>query len=128
MTATSSIDDLRKRIERVVQDHIAASRKAAEAAVARGFSTATRGKSSSRPQPGGARQIGRRRPSLEIAALADRLCEAVRASPGETMAVLAPQIGESARALQRPMAQLKSSGRVRSVGNKHLTRYYPLAD
>ena len=34
-------------------------------------------------------------------------------------------LGVSARELQRPMTQLREAGRVRSVGQRHLTRYYP---
>ena len=41
------------------------------------------------------------------------------------MAELCEQMGAEARDLQRPMAKLRSAGRVRSVGQRHLTRYYP---
>lgn len=58
--------------------------------------------------------------------LSERLYEAVCAHPGETMTVLAPELGSSARALHRPMAALKRSGRVRSVGQRRDTRYYPV--
>jgi len=60
-----------------------------------------------------------------MAALGERLHEAVCAHPGETMSVLAPEVGKTARELQRPMMALKRAGRVRSVGQRHLTRYYP---
>lgn len=41
------------------------------------------------------------------------------------MVALAEKMGAEARTLQRPMARLRSTGRVRSVGQRHLTRYYP---
>ena len=41
------------------------------------------------------------------------------------MVALAEKLDVDARTLQRPMARLKSVGRVRSVGQRHLTRYYP---
>jgi hypothetical protein len=41
------------------------------------------------------------------------------------MVELAEQMGADVRSLQRPMSKLKSAGRVRSVGQRHLTRYYP---
>ena len=68
---------------------------------------------------------GRRRGPAEMAALGERLYEAVCAQPGETMSVLAPEIGKTPRELQRPMLALKRAGRVRSVGQRHQTRYYP---
>ncbi len=60
-----------------------------------------------------------------MAALGERLHEAVCAQPGETMSVLGPALGKSRRELNRPMTALKRSGRVRSVGQRHQTRYYP---
>jgi hypothetical protein len=41
------------------------------------------------------------------------------------MAVFADEIGCAARDLQRPMAKLKAQGRIRSVGQRSLTRYFP---
>jgi predicted transcriptional regulator len=61
-----------------------------------------------------------------MSALADRLYAAVRAKPGETIAAIAAEVGETAKALHRPMAHLKQAGRVRSAGQRHLTRYFPM--
>lgn len=66
-----------------------------------------------------------RRTAAELAEICDTLCDLVRARPGASMAELAGQMGAQALRLQRPMARLKSMGRVRSVGQRHLTRYYP---
>jgi hypothetical protein len=52
---------------------------------------------------------------------------AVCAKPGETMAVLAPMVGASAREVHRPMTLLRRAGRVRAVGTRHTTRYFPMA-
>jgi hypothetical protein len=60
-----------------------------------------------------------------MAALAERLYEAVCAQPGETMSVLGPGLGKPSRDLHRPMMALKRAGRVRSVGKLHQTRYFP---
>jgi hypothetical protein len=68
----------------------------------------------------------RRRPSAEITALGERLYQAVCAKPGETMTVLAGDLGASARQLNRPMTQLKRLGRIRGIGQRHQTRYFPL--
>jgi hypothetical protein len=43
------------------------------------------------------------------------------------MAVIAPAVGSTARDLNRPMLRLKQAGRVRSVGTRHATRYFPMA-
>lgn len=100
-----------------------AQRAAATAAVERAFAATTTPKAAMAPR----RQTwGRRRPPTEVAGLAEKLFEAVRAHPGETMAVIAPQVGEPARALLRPMHHLKQAGRVKSTGERHLTRYFPM--
>ena len=41
------------------------------------------------------------------------------------MVTFAEALGAPVSTLQRPMARLKGSGRVRSVGQRHLTRYFP---
>jgi hypothetical protein len=127
MSNTNSAKDLGQRIEQLIQEHVAASRAFAQEAVARGFAMA------SRPQPpsGPVRQPrsspGKKRPSADIAALGERFYKAVCAKPGETMTVLAPGVGASARELQRSVTLLRRANRVRSVGSRHLTRYFPMA-
>ena len=68
-----------------------------------------------------------RRSADEIDAFAERLLEAVESAPGETMAVLAPQLGVSAKELGRPAARLKKAGRIKTVGERSRMRYYPMA-
>jgi len=127
MAKTSSNEELGERIERLVQEHIEASRRAAQEAVQRAFAAAvTRPTRTTTPTAERARRGGKRRPPHEIAALSEQLYEAVCAKPGETMSVLGAGVGLSARELHRPMALLKRSGRVRSVGTRHLTRYFPM--
>jgi len=115
---------LSEQIERLVREHIEASRRAAAAAVERAFCAAS---SSPRSMPtrSAARTVRTRRASTEVAALAQRLYEAVCAQPGETMSVLGPELGATPRELHLPMKQLKHAGRVRSVGERHQTRYFP---
>jgi acyl-CoA reductase-like NAD-dependent aldehyde dehydrogenase len=119
-----TIEHLEKQIAQLVSEHIAVLRATATAAVERAFSsaTATPVKASAPRQ----RASGRRRPPAEVAGLAERLYEAVRANPGETMEIIAAHVGEPVRALNRPMIQLKSSGRVRSAGQRQFTRYFPM--
>ena len=117
---------LSDQIEQLVREHIESTRRAAAEAVERAFAS-----SSAAPRANAARSQrrapSRRRGPDEIAALGERLYAAVVAEPGETMAVLAPAVGETPRDLHRPMAMLKRAGRVRSVGERHQTRYYPTA-
>jgi hypothetical protein len=126
MTKNSSIEDLGQRIERLVQEHIAASRKAAQAAVERAFASATRAPIGTPPPV--PRLPGKKRASEQIAVLGERFFEAVSAKPGETMTVLAAEVGVSARELHRSVTLLRRAGRVRAVGSRHLTRYFPMAN
>ena len=117
-------ETLSEQIEQLVRAHIDATRREASEAVARAFSSALAApRASARPRP--TRTTGSRRGAAALSALGDRLYEPVRAQPGETMAVLAPELGCTPRELHRPMATLKQAGRVRSVGQRHQTRYYP---
>jgi hypothetical protein len=125
MSNTNSAQDLCQRIEQLIQEHLAASRVLAQQAVARGFAEA------SRPPFGPARRTkispGKKRPSADIAALGEQPHRAVCARPGETMTVLGADVGASARELHRSVTLLRRAKRVRSVGTRHLTRYFPLA-
>ena len=126
MTA-KTIEQLQLDIERLIREHLAGERAAVAAAVERAFGATTTPKPKPTPSAAPGRQTwGRRRPPHEIAGIAERLFEAVRANPGETMEAIAPMLGESARALNQPMINLKRAGRIRSAGQRHLTRYFPM--
>lgn len=122
----TTIEDLSEQIEQLVREHIEASRRASAAAIERAFglaSSTTRLRS--QPAQTQTRARSRRRARTELTALGERLYEAVCARPGETMGVLGPVLGETPRELHRPMEVLKQAGRVRSVGQRHQTRYFP---
>jgi hypothetical protein len=61
-----------------------------------------------------------------VVALGERFYAALCRSPGEPMTTLAPQVGASPRALQVAVARLKRAGRVRAVGQRQGTRYFPM--
>lgn len=124
---TTTIEQLQNEIERLVREHVAACHRAAATAVDRAFGSVTRRPKTRRKAPTKAAKARRRRPA-DIAALGERLYEAVCANPGERMTVLVAQIGGTPRELQRPMTLLKRAGRVRSVGQRHLMRYFPMAE
>jgi len=67
----------------------------------------------------------KRRTAAQLGQTCEQLCALVRARPGESIVMLAEEMGESAMSLQRPMAKLRAEGRVRSVGERHMMRYFP---
>jgi hypothetical protein len=128
MTNTTGSEDFCNRIEHLVEEYISATRAAAQAALNRAFATGTTATvPSSRSTTPGSTSSGARRAAEEIGALSERLYEAVCRTPGERMVVIAPVVGATARELNRPMMRLKQAGRVRSVGTRHATRYFPMA-
>ena len=125
MTNTTTPQALGERIERLVQEYISETRIAAQVAVERAFATNVDAQMKKQEQRV-KRRASRRRPPAELVSLGERLYAAMCNAPGETMLVLAPAVGASARELQRPMALLKRTGRARSVGRRQGTRYYPM--
>jgi len=116
-------ETLETKIERLVREHLAGQQLAARAAIERAFALAAPGQRTTPRR----RATYRRRPPTEVAELAERLLEAVRACPGETMMVIAARVSERPRVLLRPMMHLKAAGRVRSAGERNRTRYFPMA-
>jgi hypothetical protein len=130
-TSNLSNQELTEQIERLVRQHVAEIQQAARQALERAFAGAmverapvARASRGSAPKE---RKQSKRRASSEVAALGERLYRAVCEHPGESMARLSAELGASARELHRPMALLKGAGRVRSVGERHATRYFPMA-
>ena len=126
MTHTAINEELGRRIERLVQEQIAAIHRTAREALERAFAprpqTAEKAVRGSR-----APRVGKRRAPGEVSAVGERLYQEVCNKPGEAMAVLARELGASVRELHRPMALLKQAGRVKSVGQRSNTRYFPKA-
>jgi predicted transcriptional regulator len=63
-----------------------------------------------------------------LAALQDEIYEHLKTSPGLGAAELASQLGIGSKALSGPLAKLKKTGLVRSVGQRAAARYYPIAE
>jgi hypothetical protein len=120
---TKPLKALQSEIERLVREHLDEQHRAAVAAVERAFASA---EMPTKKAPVARSRHVRRRARSEMLALTDQLYAAVRAKPGETITVIAAELGETAKTLQRPMAHLKRAGRVRSAGQRHLTRYFPM--
>jgi len=69
----------------------------------------------------------RRRSSAEIGELSQRFLQVVRSDPGQPMAVLAPRLGVKPAELSVPIARLRASKAIKSVGHRHMTKYFPVA-
>jgi hypothetical protein len=120
--------ELAEQIEKLVGDFVAASRSAASAAVERAFAAADGNRVRARRSESASRKrkSSARRSPQEMAALSERLYEAICSKPGEKMTVLAAAVGVAPREMLVPSAKLKRSGRIRSVGQKQQTRYFPM--
>ena len=132
------VNTFNTRLEQVLEEHAAACRAAMVAAAERAFPAdafstpkACRARQAhKRPRKAGRRPrlvkpVARRTPA-EMATMCEQLYQAVCAKPGESKAVLAAAVGVSARELDRPMRHLKNARKVRTAGQRHLTRYFPL--
>jgi hypothetical protein len=134
---TTSSESLERKIEsvvaRLVREHLSAVETASTAAVREGFRRGTQsrrsrsatGRDGERARGGGASQ---RRSREVVAKLEEQLYQAICAQPGETMRVFARAVGSTPRALNRPATLLRLSGRVRSVGQRQYTRYFPMGE
>ena len=123
----AKVGNLEIQIEELVREHVAELRRAAASAVERAFGQALgRNAKGVRATPA-VRTSGRRRGPDEIATLGERLYAAICAHPGSAMAKLADELGATPRELNRPAAQLRRAGRVRTVGQRQSTRYFPVS-
>lgn len=128
MRTLSTPEQLANAIESLVASYLDEVRQAAQQAVERSLCRAA---AAGRPTKGSGRRARapsspqKRRTAAQLDVACEQLCALVRARPGESIAALAEEMGEPAGALQRPMAKLRAEGRVRSVGARHLMRYFP---
>lgn len=123
-------NDLAKQIEDLVRQHVDALRASAAAAVVRAFAAApppvsARANTPAKPVRTRRRAAPRRAPE-ELVGLGERFYTVLCQQPGETMTTLAPQVGVTPRVLQVAVARLRRDGRVRVIGKKQQTRYYPI--
>jgi hypothetical protein len=130
MRTPSTPEQLANAIESLVASYIDEVRQAAQQALERSLC----GRSAARqpakgtvhrpPSPGLATKT-KRRTAAELDETCEKLCALVRSRPGESIVTLGEEMGAPAGTLQRPMAKLRAEGRVRSVGERHLMRYFP---
>jgi hypothetical protein len=130
MRAKTSTESFEERIEQLIREQVAAIRVRAQAAVVRAFaesSVAPQKPASPTTKRPPRKPPSQRRTHEQVADLAERLCAAVYAEPGLTMLRLAPQVGATASELSIAVARLRQQGRVRTVGQRQHTRYFPVA-
>jgi hypothetical protein len=128
MKNPSTPEELVSAIEALVASYMDEVRVAAQRAVERSLSRSRMAAGPSRPRSprrAPSSSTAKRRTAAEIDEVCADLCRFVRARPGESMAALAEEMGVAASTLLRPMAQLRAAGQVRTVGERHLTRYFP---
>jgi hypothetical protein len=121
-----TLDELTTQVEALVAGYVDEVRRCTQQAVERGLSASSspaskRGKPSEKSK----RTYGKRRPLAELNELSEALCALIHERPGEAMVTFAAELGVSVRALHRPMKMLQRDNRIRSVGQRHLTRYFP---
>lgn len=122
---TRDIERLEQQIEQLIREHLAECARRAMQAVERGFAATAKRTCPLRAKAArGA--IGQRRSAADLDVLGERLAAAVCSKPGSTMVVLAAEVGATVRELERPAQRLKNAGRIRTVGERNLTRYFPL--
>jgi hypothetical protein len=123
--------DLAKQIEDLVRQHVDVLRASAAAAVARAFAASSpplsARASTQSPAMRPRKKAAPRRAPEELVALGERFYRVLCQQPGETMTTLAPKVGVAPRVLQVAVARLRRDGRVRLIGKKQQTRYYPMA-
>lgn len=127
MKAPNTRMELAAAIELLIGSYMDGVRMAAKDAVERAMRGAVAGGQARRRKQGAAGPATRmnRRAAPRLAEMCNTLCEVVRANPGASMVTIAEKMGAKSIDLQWPMAKLKLAGRVRSVGQRSLTRYYP---
>jgi hypothetical protein len=130
MRTNAGNEELMRRMEELVREHLRESRRAIEKAVGRVFGEVleypVQPPEPKKKKRKKAKKMLTRRTESEIVALEERFYNALCDAPGESMAVLAGQIGVSRADLQVPVLRLKRAKRIRSSGKRAQTRYYPM--
>jgi hypothetical protein len=132
--ATTSSSALAQNLEQLVAAFVRSSQELVLAAVAQAMDTRpvtptctarSAAKSSKRASSSKRAKPSQRRTSAEVAELGEHFYDVLCAHPGEAMVILAAKVGATPRELHRSVMLLKRAGRVRSVGQRGSTRYFP---
>lgn len=123
--------EIEQRINEMVGDVLVLVRRAASDAIHHALSglpaaEGSRGRARKSPVKQPASKSYNRRTTEELAMLRDRLYQQIDEKPGEGMAVYAEALGIAARELGVIARRLKKEGRVRTIGERDGTRYFPM--
>lgn len=129
MASPKTPQELAQAIEDLVSNYINEGSRSAAMAVKRSFSkSVATGTRSTRSRLASADKVSeprKRRSAEELAELCEKLYKLICAHPGESMSLFAIELDLSVRDLQRPTSKLKAEGRIRSAGERNMTRYFP---
>jgi hypothetical protein len=116
-----------EEVKKAIGIILSATHEVAVAAIAQAFNvseaiqpTAERSRTSSK------KAVSPRILPEETRKLSEKFYQAVCADPGQTMMVLAPRLETIRDKLVKPVAHLKREGKIKTTGERHLTRYFPL--
>lgn len=135
MTAPRTEEELHAAIDRLLLDYLSEVRRSvATRMMERQFqrdrilpsSTPQKqrpGKSAASPRP---RAAHTRRSSDELRALGLRLVDLIREDPGMGMSHYSDRLGVSPKDLWRPSVVMRKEKRIRTIGSKGATKYFPV--
>ena len=129
MASPKTPQQLAQAIEDLVSSYIDEGSRSAAMAVKRSFSksvaTGARSARGRLTNPDKVSEPRKRRSAEELAELCERLYKMICTHPGESMSLFASELDLSVRDLQKPTSKLKAAGRIRSAGERNMTRYFP---
>ncbi|MEM7674624.1 MAG: hypothetical protein AAF449_01335 [Myxococcota bacterium] len=129
MTSPKTPEQLAEAIENLVAGYVEEARQMAQVALGQSFARhaapAGRMKKKQRSRGQATSPTVARRSADELSAVREQLYELICAHSGESMTLFSEQLGISVKDLHRPMSKLKAEGRIRSVGERNQTRYFP---
>jgi hypothetical protein len=120
---------IENRIDVMVGEVLVLVRQAAHDAINNALSGTTElGKSTTEPKRRKSRvmTLQQRRTPEQLAELAEQLYQQVDKQPGQGMAVYAEALSIPAKDLGVVMRRLRKAGRVRTLGDRDRTRYFPM--
>jgi len=121
---------IEERVEQLVRDVMNELRSTAMAALSNALSS--QGKLSPeapKPSKGTRKRKGvtaPKRSEAQLEEIADKLYRAIEDDPGDTMLSYQGKLGMSQKELAVPLRRLKDAGRVRKVGERSDTTYFPM--
>ena len=134
ITRMKNVQDLiEERIDQMARDVMMALRAAAVEALNNAFgsqgvvNTTRQLRQAPKSKPThGSQKAAPKRSAEQIAELSERLYALIDADPGNTMASYCEKLGLTALQLAVPAGRLKKARRVRKVGERSETRYFPM--